>query len=202
VEDSAFWSWYEGSGSAFDWYPARDAYNAAAHDATAAEGDLRGAIAPAADDASIMARLGKVGLGLAMASDVVTMWKPPESFGPGGIFGGNTDRVMAGLNFAASGLALGDSLGIGLAGAAMAIPGVDVVVGAVLIGTAAYFAGTFVYQHWGDISHGIAEAGSWLGHEAASLGSDIGNGVQQAGSWVGHEASNVGHDISKAFSWL
>ena len=61
----------------------------------------------------------------------------------------------------------------------MAIPAVDVVAG-VMIGTAAYFAGEFVYQHWGDITHGIETAGSWLGHEASSLGSDIG----KAFSWL------------------
>ena len=180
AEDTAFWDWYEGGGSAFNWYPARDAYNAAAHNAGEAEDGLSEAIAPAASDWGAMAVLGRAGLGLGMASDVVTMWKPSDSFGPAGLLGGNTDRVMAGLNFAASGLALGSSLGIGAAAGLMAIPGVDVVVGGVVIGTAAYFAGEFVYQHWGDITHGIESAGSWLGHEASSLGSDIG----KAFSWL------------------
>jgi hypothetical protein len=91
----------------------------------------------------------------------------------------------------------------------MAIPGVDVVVGGVVIGTAAYFAGEFVYQHWGDITGGIEAAGSWLGNEATSLGNSIGSGLSSAGSWIGHEAGglgndigSVGSDIGKAFSWL
>jgi hypothetical protein len=180
AEDTAFWGWYDGGGSAFNWYPARDAYNAAAHNAGEAEDGLSEAIAPAASDWGAMAVLGRAGLGLGMASDVVTMWKPSPSFGPDGLLGGNTDRVMAGLNFAASGLALGSSFGIGAAAGLMAIPGVDVIVGGVVIGTAAYFAGEFVYQHWGDITHGIDSAGSWLGHEASSLGSDIG----KAFSWL------------------
>ena len=180
AEDTAFWDWYEGGGSAFNWYPARDAYNAAAHNAGEAEDGLSEAIAPAASDWGAMAVLGRAGLGLGMASDVVTMWKPSPSFGPDGLLGGNTDRVVAGLNFAASGLALGSSFGIGAAAGLMAIPGVDVVVGGVVIGTAAYFAGEFVYQHWGDITNGIDTAGSWLGHEASSLSSDIG----KAFSWL------------------
>jgi trimeric autotransporter adhesin len=202
AEDQAFWNWYEGDGGWFNWNPARLAYNSAASNASTAAEDLRGAIAPAASDWGAMAVLGRAGLGLGMASDVVTMWQPTASFGPGGLLGGNTDRVMAGLNFAASGLALGSSLGIGAAAGLMAIPGVDVVVGAVVIGTAAYFAGEFVYQHWGDITHGIEAAGSWLGNEATSLGNNIASGVTSAGSWVGHEASSVGSDIGKAFSWL
>ncbi len=124
-----------------------------------------------------MAVLGKAGLGLGMASDVITFAAPTPSFGPGGILGGNTDRGMAAANFAASGLALGSSLDIGLATTAMAIPGVDVVVGGVLIGTAAYFAGEFVYQHWGNITHAVDgalnAAGSWAGHEVDKLASSL-----------------------------
>jgi hypothetical protein len=209
TEDEAFWNWYEGDGGWFDWNPARLAYNAAASNASAAAEDLRGAIAPAASDWGAMAVLGRVGLGLGMASDVVTLWQPSASFGPGGLLGGNTDRVMAGLNFAASGVALGSSFGITAAAGLMAIPGVDVVVGGVVIGTAAYFAGEFVYQHWGDITGGIEAAGSWLGNEATSLGNSIGSGLSSAGSWIGHEAGglgndigSVGSDIGKAFSWL
>ena len=109
-----------------------------------------------------------------MASDVITFAAPTPSFGPGGILGGNTDRAMATANFAASGLALGSSLDIGLATTAMAIPGVDVVVGGVLIGTAAYFAGEFVYQHWGNITHAVDgalnAAGSWAEHAGQQSG--------------------------------
>jgi hypothetical protein len=161
-------------------YDAADGLNGAFATRSAANADLLKAIGPAADDSGFGALLGRTGLGLGMASDAITLADPAPSFGPDHLLGGNTDRVMAGANLAASGLALGSSMDIGLATTAMAIPGVDVVVGGVLIGTATYFAGEYVYQHWGAITHGIGAAGSWAGHEADS----------------------VGHDIGKAFSWL
>jgi hypothetical protein len=157
----------------------------------AANGELLDAIRPAGSDWGALGVLGKAGLGLGMASDVVTMAAPTPSFGPDHLLGGNTDRAMAAANFAASGVALGSTMDIGLATAAMAIPGVDVVVGAVLIGTAAYFAGEYVYQHWDTISHGVGTAVNWVGHE---------------GDELGHETksllSGAGHDLKSAFSWL
>ena len=128
-----------------------------------------------------MALLGKAGLGLGMASDVITFAAPSKSFGPDGLLGGNTDRAMAAANFAASGLALGGSMDVGLATAALAIPGVDVVVGGVLVGTAAYFAGEYVYQHWGTISHAVTSS------------------IDSAGNWAGHELDNLGHALTHPF---
>lgn len=173
-------------------YAAQEAFNAALKTRASAAGDLAEAIAPKAGSWGVMDVLGRAGLGLGMASDLVTELAPTPSFGPGGVLGGNTDRVMAGLNFAASGLALGSSLGVDAAvGALAVIPGGQIVVGGVLIGTAAYFAGEFVYQHWSTIAgwgtdawHGIESAGSWAGRE------------------LGHLGSGIGSDIGKAFSWL
>jgi hypothetical protein len=165
-------------------YSAQDAYNAAADANAKALTGLQDAIRPAVDDPGLMALVGKVGLGAGMASDLITFADPSPSFGPGGVLGGNTDRAMAAANFAASGLALGSSLDVGLATTAMAIPGVDVVVGGVLIGTAAYFAGEYVYQHWGDISHAVTHT------------------VDAVGSWAHHEVDNLGHDITHPLSWL
>jgi hypothetical protein len=167
-----------------NYYSAVDDLSGAFRARRAANADLLEAIRPAGNDWGAMGVLGKAGLGLGMASDVVTLAAPTPSFGPDGLLGGNTDRGMAAANLAASGLALGSTMDIGLASAAMAIPGVDVVVGAVLVGTAAYFAGEYVYQHWGTISHGVEDAGNWVGHDATSLVGD------------------AGHDIKKAFSWL
>jgi hypothetical protein len=158
-------------------YSTQDAYNAAADANSKALTGLQDAIRPAADDPGLMALLGKVGLGAGMGADVITFIAPSPSFGPGGVLGGDTDRAMATANFAASGLALGSSLDIGLATTAMAIPGVDVVVGGVLIGTAAYFAGEYVYQHWGAVTHAVNDAlnaaGSWADHEVDKLTSAI-----------------------------
>jgi hypothetical protein len=158
-------------------YSAQDAFNAAKDGNVKALTEFQDAIRPAADDPGLMALFGKVGLGVGMAADVITFIVPSPSFGPGGVLGGDTDRAMATANFAASGLALGSSLDIGLATTAMAIPGVDVVVGGVLIGTAAYFAGEYVYQHWGDVTHAVNDAlnaaGNWANHEVDKLTSAL-----------------------------
>jgi hypothetical protein len=162
AEDEAFWKFYSREGSYFDWAPKMAAYNAAADGAKGAFKDLRESITPGE---GVMGVVGRFGLAAGIGSDIVTEISPNKSFGPDGLLGGNTDRVMAGLNIGASGLALGDSFGIGAASAAMAIPGVDVVVGGVLVGTAVYAGGEFVYQHWHGIEHGISSAASWVGHE-------------------------------------
>ncbi len=91
---------------------------------------------------------------------------------------------MAAANFAASGLALGGSLGVGLATTALAIPGVGVVAGGVLVGTAACFAGEYVYRHWGAIGHAVTGS------------------IHAVGNLAGHELDNLGHAITYPFSWL
>ena len=188
------------------YYGAVNDLNAAFGARRAAQSELLDAIRPAGNDWGAMGVLGKAGVGLGMASDVVTFISPSPSWGPGGVLGGNFDRGMAAANFAASGLALGATMDVGLATAALAIPGVDIVVGAVLIGTAAYFAGEFVYQHWDTISHGIESAANWAGNEISSAGNWAGNEINKAGNWIGHEASSIGSDIghglSDAVSWL
>jgi hypothetical protein len=105
--------------------------------------------------------LGKFGAGmygLAMVSDIYTEFRPSNAFGSSGEV---LDRVSAGLNFAASGLALGDAVGIGVAGALMAVPGVDVVVGGVLIGTAVYSTVEDVWQHRAGIAHAFHNVEHW-----------------------------------------
>ena len=161
------------------------------------------AFAPKPGDYGFGANFARAGLGVAMISDVLTEWKPGPSFGPGGMFGGNAARAVAGVNFAASGIALGSSLGYAWAAGALAIiPGGQLVVGGVLIATSLYFAGAFVYQHWNDVVswskdawHGIEDANNWANNELNKLGSGI---VNEGGKL----ASGFGHDVSKVISWL
>lgn len=169
------------------YYEKWDALNEAWAGRNGALDGLKDAVSPAGSEWGLMDSVGKVGLVAGMAADVVTLIKPDDPYGPGHVFGGNDDRLMAGLNLGASGLALGGTLGIDAAAAALAIPGVNVVVGGVIIGTAAYFAGEYVYKHWDSVVH---------------VGQDAWHGVEDAGSWAKHTASNLGHDIGKAFSWL
>jgi hypothetical protein len=172
-------------------YPATNKLNEAFGARRAANSDLMDSIRPATSDKGLLATGTRGLLVLGMVSDLWTMKDPAKSFGPGDVLGGNTDRVMAGANLAASGVALGASMDVGLATAAMAIPGVDVVVGAVLIGTAVYFGGEFVYAHWDDISH----AASTATHA-------VGTALSDTGHFAENEISSAGHDLKKAFSWL
>jgi hypothetical protein len=115
--------------------------------------------------------IGKLSVGLygvAIASDIYTEFRPSNAFGGTGEI---LDRVSAGLNMAASGLALGDMAGIGMASALMAVPGVDVVVGGVLIGTAVYATAELVWQHYGnDIKHDLHDVEHWASDVGSFLG--------------------------------
>jgi hypothetical protein len=111
--------------------------------------------------------VGKFGAGmygLAMVSDLYSEWRPSNAFGSTGEV---LDRVSSGLNFAASGLALGDMASFGVASALMAVPGVDVVVGGVLIGTAVYATAEDVWQHRRGIEHAFHDVEHW----ASDIGS-------------------------------
>jgi hypothetical protein len=168
------------------WAPAMSASNKAFSEQKAALEGLSDSVIPA--KWNFLDVVGKAGLGVSMGSDVITEVSPTDPFGPGHLLGGNTDRVMAGLNFGASGLALGSGLGWEAATGAIAlIPGGQIVVGGVLIGTALYFGGEFVYQHWGAISHGVSAAAGWTGHEVSSGFHGAEHGVSSAVGWVGHE---------------
>lgn len=168
------------------WAPAMGASNKALDELTEARGDLSDSVVPT--KWNFLDVVGKAGLGVSMLSDVVTEVSPTASFGPHHLLGGTTDRFMAGLNLGASGLALGSGLGWEAAtGVIAVIPGGQVVVGAVLVGTALYFGGEFVYQHWGAISHGVSKAADWTGHEMSSGFHGAEHAVSSATGWVGHE---------------
>jgi hypothetical protein len=115
--------------------------------------------------------VGKFGAGmygLAIVSDIYTEWHPSTAFGSTGAV---LDRVSAGLNMAASGLALADGAGLAVAGTLMAIPGVDVAVGAVLIGTAVYATAELVWEHEGDaIKRDLRDVGHWASDVGSFLG--------------------------------
>jgi hypothetical protein len=121
-------------------------------------------------DAGFSRTLGQVGLGAAMVSDVVTEWQPSTAFGSAGAVG---DRVNSGLNFAASGLVLGDTLGMDVAVGLMAVPGVDVVVGGVLVATTLYATSELVWTHFSSpIKHATHAVGHFfddVGHDIASI---------------------------------
>jgi uncharacterized protein YukE len=151
-----------------------------------AHDDFETSMAPEAGSWGVMDTLGRAGLVLGMGSDVVTLLGPSKPWGPGDALGGNFDRGMAAANFAASGVALSSSLGMtfGMEGVLMAVPGVDVAVGVVMVGTTLYFTGEFVYRHWSDITH--FATGAW--HTVSSWGGDVARGAgslwHSATSWL------------------
>ncbi len=132
-----------------------------AKELTQAQEDLADSLAGTAD------AMGKFGMGMygvAIAADIYAEFRPSNAFGSTGEV---LDRVNAGLNMAASGLAISDGLGLAVAGSLMAVPGVDVVVGGVLIGTAAYSTAELIWEHRVAIGHEVEhladDIGSWLG---------------------------------------
>ena len=194
AEAGVFLSWYDGEGSWPAWGRAIVQTDVAASAATHAAENLRGAIAPAPDDWRLGTAVSRVGMGLGIASDVVVLAHPSPSWGPGGILGGHTDQAMAGLNLTASGVGLASSLGL--------IPVVTnpvgvVVVGGVVIGTATYFAGEFVYQHWGDITNAVGSAGSWAVHEGSSFVGNVGRGAEIVGGDAVHEGSSFVGNVGR-----
>jgi hypothetical protein len=173
------------------YYGATDGLNTAFRVRRAANTGLMDSIRPTTTDFSALGNASRGLLGVGMLSDLWTMKDPDKSFGPDGKLGGNTDRAMAAANLVASGVALGASMDVGLASAVLLLPGAPVVVGAVLVGTALYFGGEFVYKHWDDISG----AASTATHAAGTALSDTGH-------FAGHEIDSAGHELKKAFSWL
>jgi trimeric autotransporter adhesin len=121
-----------------------------------------------ADTGSLVGKFSMGMYGLAIASDIYTEFRPSTAFGSTGAV---LDRVNAGLNMAASGLALADAADLAVAAPLMAIPGVDVAVGAVLIGTAVYSSAELLWEHEGgaikrdlhDVGHWASDVGSFLG---------------------------------------
>lgn len=197
AEDDAFRSFLSGDGSLANWLKAADGLDAATKGNATALKDWGDAIT--SGDSGVIDALGKAGLGIGIASDLIVLADPGQSYGPDGLFGGRDDRIMAGANLAASGLAVGSDLGLEAATAALAIPGVDVVVGGVLIGTAAYFAGEYVYTHYGsDIAHLGEDAWNDLG----AANNWVNGKLNAAGNWVGNQADDLGHDVGKVLSWL
>jgi trimeric autotransporter adhesin len=121
-----------------------------------------------ADTGTLVGKFSMGMYGLAIASDIYTEFRPSTAFGSTGAV---LDRVNAGLNMAASGLALADAADLAIAAPLMAIPGVDVAVGAVLIGTAVYSSAELLWEHEGgaikrdlrDVGHWASDVGSFLG---------------------------------------
>jgi hypothetical protein len=149
----------------FDMMAKKRTMEAAAKTEDTAKGDLEDSLSGTDD---IIGKFGAGMYGLAIVSDIYTEFRPSNAFGSTGEV---LDRVNSGLNMAASGLALGDAMGYAAAGALMAVPGVDVVVGGVLIGTALYATGELVWQHYGsDIKHALHDVSHWADDVGSFLG--------------------------------
>lgn len=140
--------------------------------------------------------IGKVGLPLAMAGDVATIIKPGDEEGAHA----TATRVMAGANLAASGTLLAAGAGV----LTLTPPGA-IIVGGVLVGTAAYAVGDLVYEHRKEIGHALESAGGWVVDEVDSAADELGDvadtvadGLSDAAGAVGDAADAVGDGLSDA----
>jgi hypothetical protein len=167
--------------------PAAKGVIAASKEQDKAVTDLRDEVRPKAGETGWL-DVGTRGLlAVGMLSDAWTIKDPSPSFGPDHLVGGWTDRGMAAANFAASGVALGASMDVGLATAALALPLATPIVGVVLVGTAVYFGGEFVYQHWGGITHA-----------ASDVTHAVGTGLSDAS----HAIDSAEQTLMNPLSWM
>jgi hypothetical protein len=150
----------------------------------------------------VMDVLGKVGFPLALAGDALTLADGQAT----GLDKGLSAANLAGVGLAATGTEAG--------GAALALVGVNAVadwipiVGEVVVaGTAAYLAGEWIYNHWGDITNWAGDAGHALAtgyHDASQF---VGNVTTDAQNLVNtglhdaqHLASGAVHEGEKVLS--
>lgn len=122
-----------------------------------------------------------------------------------GIVGGGYDLVAnpLGETGARRGVSVTmDIVGIGASGTAMAAAagaltlgpvGVGVVAGALVV-TAAWGAGTYVYDHWDGIKQGASTAAHWVGDTTKNAAKSVGKGMKNL-------AGDVGHAVTGLFSW-
>lgn len=134
--------------------------------------------------------LGKAGFPLAVAGDVLTLADGRAT---------GLDRGLSGANLAGLGLA---ATGTEAGGAALALVGVNAVadwipvVGEVVVaGTAAYLAGEWIYNHWGDITNWAGDAGHALAtgyHDVTNFVGNVNQDAQQLVNAGLHDAQNLG----------
>lgn len=95
------------------------------------------------------------------------------------------------IGAAAGGTALAASMGL----IALGPVGVGIVAGGLII-AGAWAAGTYIYDHWDDITHGVDVATDWVGDRL----SDAGDAIGDAADSVGDAISGVGDAIGGLFS--
>jgi uncharacterized protein YukE len=144
--------------------------------------------------------IGKLGIGVGAAGDVVTLADGAAAV---------PDKVVAGANLAGIG---GAFVGTGAGEAVMAMVGVDSVAGwipvagQILIGvTAATAAGLYIYEHWSSVEHAAEDVGKalvavpelelqtaeQLGVGAMHLGSEALSRAEQVGSSLVHTGTHL-----------
>jgi hypothetical protein len=101
-----------------------------------------------------------------------------------------------------------DVVGIGASGAALAASaglltlgpvGVGIIAGA-LVATAAWGAGTYIYDHWDGITKGVSTAGKWIGDKATDAAGAVADTAVKVGKKVKDLAGGVGKAVCELFS--
>jgi hypothetical protein len=136
--------------------------------------------------------VGRVAGGLGIIGDAYTMWHPDQ----GGAWG-TAEQAVAGANAVGTGgLLAADGFELTAAGGLLAADGalgwVPVAGQVLVVGSAVYLAGDYLYTHvqWfhdgiNDIGHGIATGVSDIGHGLSDVGSGIKSGLSSAAHFLG-----------------
>jgi hypothetical protein len=91
------------------------------------------------------------------------------------------------IGAAAGGTALAASAGL----IALGPVGVGIVAGGLII-AGAWAAGTYIYDHWDDITHGVDVAADWVGNKVSDAGDAIGHAADAVGNAIGGLGDAIG----------
>jgi hypothetical protein len=69
--------------------------------------------------------------------------------------------------------------------------GVGIVAGGLII-AGAWAAGTYIYDHWDDITHGVDVAADWVGNKVSDAGDAIGHAADAVGNAIGGLGDAIG----------
>ena len=132
-------------------------------------------------ETGLVGGLGKLFAGLGVVSDVMTIKDP----GVENRAEGNSLRVTAGVNIAATGAVFGGGAAAGLIGLNAAADWIPVVGEVVMVATGLILAGDYAYHHWDQISHFVADTvPNAVGDAAESVGDGLGSAANAVGDFV------------------
>lgn len=173
-----------------------DAVDALGPSAQTAEA-IEQAAAGGLPDTGAIGLLGKIGAGVGVLGDVLTLVNP----GVDNKVEGDGLRVAAGANIVGTGMAFAGTLGplVGINAVADWIPGVGEVV---MVGTGLVLAGDYVYHHWDQIAGGVSTAYHATTKALGDAADATAHALTTAADGTGHVLSGGAHAIGSFVSSL